>query len=47
MGVEPERFVEEGRQLAAETRKLNREAVIAVFTAFTAGTAPVGAIAAC
>lgn len=50
MNVETEKFVDEGRKLAVEARKLNRDATIApytaLFTAFTAGAAVVGAIAA-
>ena len=50
MNVETQKFVEEGMKLAAEARKLNREATIipftAIFTAFTAGAAVVGAVAA-
>ncbi|CAO4164901.1 hypothetical protein [Methylorubrum populi] len=50
MNVETQKFVEEGLKLAAEARKLNRDATIApytaLFTAFTAGAAVVGAVAA-
>lgn len=50
MNVETQKFVEEGLKLSAEARKLNREATIApftaIFTAFTAGAAVVGAVAA-
>ena len=50
MNVETQKFVEEGLKLSAEARKLNRDATIApyaaIFAAFTAGAAMVGAIAA-
>ncbi|WP_082172178.1 hypothetical protein [Methylobacterium indicum] len=48
MNTETRKFVEDGLKLSAEARKLARDATIApytaVFTAFTAGAAVVGAV---
>ncbi|MET7245995.1 hypothetical protein ABZT49_21830 [Methylobacterium sp. EM32] len=48
MNAETRKFVEEGLKLSAEARKLARDATIApytaIFAAFTAGAAVVGAV---
>jgi hypothetical protein len=50
MNAETRKFVEEGLKLSAEARKLGRDATIApctaIFAAFTAGAAVVGAVVA-